>query len=61
MTAWFLLAVSLNYLPFALGGTAIELGLLAVLHLVVIFRIHQARKSAAGQRAADLERFLSLR
>ena len=57
----FLLAVSLNYLPVALGGTAIELGLLAVLHLVVIFRIHQARKSAAGQRAADLERFLSLR
>jgi hypothetical protein len=55
------IAVSINYLPAALTGTPIELGVLAIVHLMVIYRIRAARKSAAGQRAADLERFRSLR
>ena len=57
----FALAVSINYLPAALGGTPIELGLLALLHFIVIFRIRAARLAAAGQRERDLDRFASLR
>jgi hypothetical protein len=57
----FLVAISVNYLPAALGGTPIELGVLAILHFVLILRIRLARRAAAAQRAADLERFLSLR
>ena len=57
----FTIAVSINYLPAALGGTPIEMGVLAVLHFVVIYRIRAARLAAAGQRALDLERFMSLR
>ena len=55
------IAVSFNYLPAALGGTPIELALLAIFHLLLIFRIRVARQAAAGQREADLERFMSLR
>jgi hypothetical protein len=54
-------AVSINYIPAALGGTPIELVVLGILHLLVIFRIRVARKAASGQRALDLERFQSLR
>ena len=57
----FAAAVSINYLPAALGGTPIEMGLLALLHFVMIYRIRSARQAAAGQRALDLERFTSLR
>ena len=57
----FVIAVSVNFLPAALGGTPIELGTLAVLHLVLIFRIRVARAAAAGQRAIDLERFAAIR
>jgi hypothetical protein len=57
----FITATSINYLPAALGGTRAELIVLAVLHLVVIFRIKMAGRYAAGQRAIDLERFQSLR
>ena len=56
----FALAISVNYLPAALGGTEIELGVLAVFHLVVIARIRACRSAAAKQRALDLERFTAL-
>jgi hypothetical protein len=57
----FVIAVSINYLPAALGGTPVELAVLAVLHLAVIFRMRLARLAAANQRAADLEKFEALR
>lgn len=57
----FVLATSVNYLPAALGGNPIELGILAVLHFAVLLRIRQAGQAAAGQRALDLERFESLK
>jgi hypothetical protein len=57
----FTIAVSINYLPAALGGTPIELALLAVVHLGVILRFRVARQAAGGQRAQDLERFLALK
>lgn len=57
----FVLAVSINYIPVALGGTPIEIVILALLHLLLIYRIRAARQAAAGQRAADLERFRTLR
>lgn len=57
----FAVAVSINYLPAALGGTPIELGLLAVLHLVVLYRVRTARSWAARQRESDLQAFAALR
>lgn len=56
----FALAISVNYLPAALGGTEIELGVLAVFHLVVIARIRACRSAAAKQRALDFERFTAI-
>ena len=57
----FVIAVSINFLPAALGGTPVELAVLAILHLAVIFRVRVARMAAAGQRAADLEKFEAIR
>ena len=57
----FAIAVSINYIPAALGGTPVELALLAIAHLAVIFRMRVARVAAAGQRAADLQKFEALR
>jgi hypothetical protein len=57
----FLIAVSINFLPAGLGGTSIELGILAVVHFLLILRIRLARAAAARQRAEDLERFRALR
>ena len=57
----FTVAVSINYLPTALGGTPIELGLLALIHFGVILRIRLAKQAAGKQREADLERFLTLK
>lgn len=57
----FVLATSVNFLPAALGGEIPELVVLAVLHVLFINRIRVARAFAAGQRAADLERFTALR
>jgi hypothetical protein len=56
----FVVAVSVNYLPVALGGETAEMVVLAVLHLLFIARIRVARRTAAGQRAQDLERFEAL-
>jgi hypothetical protein len=57
----FTLTVSVNFIPVALGGSPWELGVLALLHLAVIYRMRAARAFAAGQRVRDLERFMALR
>jgi hypothetical protein len=57
----FVIAISINYLPAALGGTPVELAVLAILHLAVILRMRVARLAAASQRAADLEKFEAIR
>ena len=57
----FVIAVSANLLPAALGGTPIELGVVAALNLVLIFRMRVARQTAARQRAVDLERFQAIK
>ena len=57
----FILAVSLNFLPVALGAEVPEVVFLAILNLIFLNRIRLARQFAAGQRAADLTRFESIR
>jgi hypothetical protein len=57
----FVLTVSANFLPAALGGEAIEIGVVAALHLAFIYRIRTARQFVARQRAEDLARFTTLR
>jgi hypothetical protein len=56
----FVIAVSVNYLPVALGGETTELVVLAVLHLLFIGRVRVCRTLAARQGALDLERFEAL-
>jgi hypothetical protein len=56
----FVIAVSLNYIPVALGGEVTEMVVLAVLHLSFIARVRLATTAAAKQRALDLERFEAL-
>ena len=56
----FMTAVSVNYLPVTLGGTTIEIAMLALLHFVFITRIRLAQNAARAQRAADLEHFQTL-
>jgi hypothetical protein len=57
----FVIAVSVNFLPAALGGEIPELVVLAVLHLLLINRIRQAGAAASRQRGEDLERFRALK
>ena len=57
----FILAVSLNFLPVALGGAVPEIVVLAVVHLVFVNRVRLARQFAASQRSEDLAKFTSLR
>jgi hypothetical protein len=57
----FVLAVSVNFLPAALGGHIAEVIVLAALHFVLINRIRLARLQASTQRADDLRRFARLR
>lgn len=57
----FVLTVSVNFLPVALGGSPIELGIVAILHLAFIYRIRTARDFSAKQRSRDLERFQAIR
>jgi hypothetical protein len=59
-TRLFAIAVSVNYLPVALTGEITEMVVLAILHLILIYRIRAARVFAAGQRDADLQRFREL-
>jgi hypothetical protein len=56
----FALAISVNYLPAALGGSEIELAVLAAVHLIALARIRYCRSLAAKQRAIDLERFAAI-
>ncbi len=57
----FVFGASVNFLPAALGGEPIEVGIIAVLHLVLIYRIRTARSAAGRQRVQDLQRFELLR
>jgi hypothetical protein len=59
-TRMFVVAVSVNYLPVALGGEVTEMVVLALLHLLFIGRVRVARTTAAQQRSRDLERFQAL-
>jgi hypothetical protein len=56
----FMLAISLNFIPVALGGVPIEIGVIALLHFLLLNRIRLARKAAGEQRALDLDRFQQL-
>ena len=58
----FVLATSVNFLPAALGWENIpELVFLAFLHFLFINRVRVGKVFAANQRAADLERFGTLK
>jgi hypothetical protein len=57
----FLLAISANFLPAALGGAWLDVAIVAAAHLALIYRIWMAQRFAARQRADDLERFMALR
>jgi hypothetical protein len=57
----FVLGVSLNLLPAALGGEPLEVGIIAVAHLLLVYRIRTARAAATAQRSEDLSRFEQLR
>jgi hypothetical protein len=55
------LAVSANLLPVALGGEPVEIVVVALLHLILLYRIRTARAFAARQRGEDVSRFEALR
>jgi hypothetical protein len=57
----FVLGVSLNLLPAALGGEPLEVGIIVVAHLLLVYRIRMARAAATAQRSEDLSRFEQLR
>jgi hypothetical protein len=57
----FVLAISANLLPVALGGEPVEIVVVALIHLVLIYRIRVARSFAARQRGEDVSRFTALR
>lgn len=59
-TQLFVFGISVNFLPVALGGDPVEIGVLVVLHLCAIYRIRLARQAARRQREEDLERFAQL-
>jgi hypothetical protein len=56
----FMTAVSVNFLPVTLGGTTVEIVVLALLHFVFIFRMRHAQTAAQRKRAIDLDRFQTL-
>ena len=60
-TQLFVFGISVNFLPVALGGDPIEIAVLAVLHLLAIYRLRMARSAAGRQRSSDLEKFTALR
>lgn len=57
----FVFAVSINFLPAALGGTPWEAAIVALCHVALIYRVRAAGRFAATQRADDLRRFAQLR
>ena len=63
-TLVFASATFVNILPalaLQLRPTAIELGVIGVLHLAMVIRIVRARGAAARQRAIELESFRQIR
>jgi hypothetical protein len=60
-TQLFVFGISVNFLPVALGGDTTEIVILAVLHLLAVYRIRMARSAAGRQRTTDLERFIQVR
>jgi hypothetical protein len=61
-TQTFVFAISVNFLPVALGFEhPVELIALLVPHLFAVYRIRRARVTAFRQRAEDLQRFQTLR
>lgn len=60
--AFFWSATLLNLLPMLLAGPVLaEWLVVGTAHAVVMWRVGAARRSAAGQRARDLERFTQIR
>jgi len=57
----FIFGTSANFLPAVLIGEPIEVGAIAIAHLVLIYRIRMAAAAAARQRAEDLDRYQQLR
>jgi hypothetical protein len=57
----FVFGTSVNFIPAALGGEPIEVGIIALVHFILIYRIRTARGAAAKQRAEDIVRFQELR
>jgi hypothetical protein len=57
----FIFGVSANFLPAVLIGEPIEVGVIAVVHLALVYRIRMAAAAAGRQRAEDLERYQQLR
>ena len=57
----FVFGVSGNFLPAVLIGEPVEVGVIAIAHLGLIYRIRSAATAAARQRAEDLERYRQLR
>jgi hypothetical protein len=57
----FVFGVSINFLPAALGGEVVEVGVIAIIHLAAVYRIRMAKGVAAKVRADDLDRFEQLR
>ena len=58
----FVFAASLNFLPVTLVAEDVaEVVVLALVHLVFVYRIRTARATVARQRAEDLERFAAIR
>lgn len=61
-TQTFVFAISVNFLPVALGFEhPIELAVILLPHLFAVYRIRRARVIATRQRAEDLQRFQTLR
>jgi hypothetical protein len=60
-TRLFIFGVSANFLPAVLIGEPIEVGVIAAVHLALIYRIRMAAAAAGRQRAEDLERYQQLR
>ena len=57
----FVLAVSFNFLPVALGGAQWEIIFLAAMHALLVYRVRMARGVVRRQREEDLQRFQSIR
>jgi hypothetical protein len=57
----FVFAASVNFFPAALGGAPAEAGIVALFHLLFIYRVRAAQRAAAAGHAEDLRTFVALR